>query len=150
MQGIFSQILDFPHLTAVSTSLAWALRILLHFWATMSLCNNTSCIVADIVSYSLLVFSTIVALGVLLFFKMYHKFIYRLLLYAFVALIISSTSWTACLHTIIKVQSQWTDFTKPSAGHAHIVLVYIKVAACKEPGCLFAGCSKKIMHILHD
>ena len=67
----------------------------------LSPCNNTSCITADTVSFSLSVAFTIVhviALGVLLFFKMYHKFIYRLLLYAFVALIhvhvTTSISWT--------------------------------------------------------
>ena len=66
----------------------------------LSSCNNTSCITADTVSCSLSVAFTIVhviALGVLLFFKMYRKFIYmyQLLLYAFVALITTSISWTA-------------------------------------------------------
>ena len=49
----------------------------------LSPCNNTSCITADTVSCSLSVAFTIVhiiALVVLVFFKMYHKFIYLMLM----------------------------------------------------------------------
>ena len=99
-------------LIVVLNSLAWASPILLHFWATMSLCNNTSgCIVAGTVSCSLsVVFIIVVALGVLVFFKMYRKFIYRLLLYAFVAMITAMFGLTAYLLTIIIVQGQQVEF----------------------------------------
>ena len=79
----------------------------------LSLCNNTSCIAADAVSCFVSVVFTIVhiiVLGVLVFFKMYRKFIYRLLLYAFVALMTASISWTAYLLTNIKVQGQQVEF----------------------------------------
>ena len=79
----------------------------------LNLCNNTSCTTADIVGCFLSVVFTIVhfiALGVLLFFKMYRKFIYRLLLYAYVAGIITSISWTAHILATIKVQGQQVEF----------------------------------------
>ena len=80
----------------------------------MSLCNNTSVCttVAETVSCSLSVVFIIVALGVLVFFKMYRKFIYRLLLYAFVALITALFGLTANLlmQTIIIVQGQQVEF----------------------------------------
>ena len=98
----------------------------------MSLCNKTSgCITADIVSYSLLFALTIVALGVLVFFKMYRKFIYRLLLYTFVASIISSTSWTVCLLTIIKAQGQQVEFeTFTNSSISIIPCIYLWSLLC--------------------
>ena len=99
---------------------------MLHFWTTMSLCNNTtSCIAANTVSCSLSVVFIIVALGVLLFFKMYCKFIYRLLLYAFVALITTSISWTAYLFTIIKIQGQQVEFETFTNSSISIIFQYI-------------------------
>ena len=98
----------------------------------MSLCNNTSCIVANTVSCSVSVVSTIVhiiALGVLVFFKMYRKFVYRLLLYAFVALIISSISWTAYLLTIIKVQGKQVEFETFSNNSISITFYYLHVGS---------------------
>ena len=92
----------------------------------MSLCNNTtSCIAANTVSCSLSVVFIIVALGVLLFFKMYCKFIYRLLLYAFVALITTSISWTAYLFTIIKIQGQQVEFETFTNSSISIIFQYI-------------------------
>ena len=98
----------------------------------MSLCNNTSCIVANTVGCSVSVVSTIVhiiALGVLVFFKMYRKFVYRLLLYAFVALLISSISWTAYLLTIIKVQGQQVEFETFSNKSISIMFYYLHVGS---------------------
>ena len=55
--------------------------------------NNSIPIVADAVSLPLAGVSTIaciIALGVLLYYKMWRTFIYRLVLYMFIALIVSS------------------------------------------------------------
>ena len=113
------------YLNVVSNSLAWALRILLYSWATMSLCNSTSgCIAAGAVSCSLSVVFIIVALGVLVFFKMYRKFIYRLMLYAFVALIISSINWTANLLIIIKVQGQQIELETFTNSSIFIIILF--------------------------
>ena len=84
----------------------------------MSLCNNTSCIATDAVGCFLSVVFTIVhviALGVLVFFKMHRKFIYRLLLYEFVAWIIIPISWTVYILSTIKVQGQQVTFTNSSS-----------------------------------
>ena len=69
----------------------------------------------------------IILLVVLLFFRMYHKFIYRLLLYVFVALIISSISLTAYLFTKIKVQGQQVEFEtfQCTNSSAFIIFPYI-------------------------
>ena len=92
----------------------------------MSLCNNTSGYIAtDIVTCSLSVVFIIVALGVLLFFKMYHKFIYRLLLYAFVAWITTMIGLTAYLLTIIKVQGQQVEFETCTNSSISIMFQYI-------------------------
>ena len=118
------------YLDVVSNSLAWASPILLHSWATMSLCNNTSvCIVAETVSCSLSVVFIIVALGVLLFFKMYRKFIYRLLLYVFIAWITTSISWTVYLFTLIKVHGKQVEFEIFTNSSISIVLEYIYVGS---------------------
>ena len=92
----------------------------------MSLCNNITsvCIAAETVSCSLSFVFIIVALGVLVSFKMYHKFIYRLLLYAFVALIISSISWTANLLTIIKVQGQQMELETFTNSSISIIILF--------------------------
>ena len=57
--------------------------------------NSSTLIVADAVSIPLAGVSTIaciIALGVLLYYKMWRTLIYRLVLYMFIALIISSLS----------------------------------------------------------
>ena len=98
----------------------------------LSPCNNTSCIAANTVSCSLSVVFTIVhiiALGVLLFFKMYHKFIYRLLLYEFVAWITIPISWTAYLLTTIKVQGQQVEFETSTNSSTFIVNQYFCIGS---------------------
>ena len=71
----------------------------------------------------------ITILGVLLFFKMYRKFIYRLLLYAFIAWIISSISWTTYILTIIKVQGQQVEIGTFTNSSISIIFVYIYLSS---------------------
>ena len=61
----------------------------------------------------------------MVFFKMYHKFIYRLLLYEFVAWIITPISWTAYLLTTIKVQGQQVEFETFTNSSASIIFSYV-------------------------
>ena len=112
----------------------WALT---SSWPTMNACNssNTSLSLneaADITSFSLSVVFTIVhilTLGVLLFFKMYRKFIYRLLLYTLVAWTISLISWTAYLLTTIKVTSHLVELGTCENPVVTPIFVYIHAAS---------------------
>ena len=75
--------------------------------------SSDSVIVADAVSIPLTGVSTIaciIALGVLLYYKMWHSFIYRLVLYKFISLIVFSLSST-CLFAYYLI-----IFTKENAG----------------------------------
>ena len=72
---------------------------------------NSSSLIPEIFTCSLqvvLLITDIIILGVFLFFKMYHKFLYRLLLYAVVAGIISLTTKFAYLY--INIQNHHVEF----------------------------------------
>ena len=89
--------------------------------------NVSSSSIPEFLTFSLQVvflIIIIITLGVLLFFKMYRKFIYRLLLYAFVALIISSISWTGNLLTIIKVQGQQVELETFTNSSISIIILF--------------------------
>ena len=84
--------------------------------------TNNSSVVADAVSIPLAGVSTIaciIALGVLLYYKMWRTFIYRLVLYMFIALIVSSLiNITYVSYVVSVVKSGEVDTTVNTDFHA--------------------------------